>query len=103
MRVLGPVIDQEQYLNVRDRVGEHVKEALSLLVDQVQILEDDHHRLVERSRSKIRLSACSMRCLRICASIPANGSLSSTSPRSPYRYGSASSNARSKIAILPAT
>src|SRR5208337_3951779 len=48
MRILGTVVHQQQNPGVADRVGQQVQQRLRLLVDPMQVLEEDHQRLVER-------------------------------------------------------
>src|SRR6202171_5552286 len=45
--VLRPVVDQQQYSSIRNRIGEQVEQRLGPGVDPVQILEDDDQWLVE--------------------------------------------------------
>src|SRR5262249_25608574 len=48
MRILGPIVNQQQNLRGRNRVGQQIQQRLRLLVDPVQILEDHHQRLIHR-------------------------------------------------------
>src|SRR5215469_8660317 len=48
MRVLGPVVNQQQNFRGPDRVGQQIQQRLRLLVYPVQILEDHHQWLIHR-------------------------------------------------------
>ncbi len=48
MRILGPIVDQQQNFRGPNRVGQQIQQRLRLLVDPVQILEDHHQRLIDR-------------------------------------------------------
>ena len=48
MCILWSVVHQQQQSCRSDRIGEKIQKCLGLLVDPVQVLKDDHQRLVER-------------------------------------------------------
>src|SRR5216684_5702473 len=48
MRILEPIVHQQQKFRGPDRIGKQVQQLLGLLVDPVEIFEDYHQRLVER-------------------------------------------------------
>jgi hypothetical protein len=47
MRILGPVVDEQQEFRGTKRIREQVQQLLGLLVDPMQVLEDHHQRLIE--------------------------------------------------------
>jgi hypothetical protein len=48
MRILGPVVHQQQEFRGSDGIGQQVQQLLGLLVDPVEVFEDHYHGLIER-------------------------------------------------------
>ncbi len=48
MRILGPIVHQQQNIRGADRIGEEIEKFLRLVIDPVQVFEDHHQRLIER-------------------------------------------------------
>src|SRR5216684_1828773 len=103
MRVLGPIVHQQQDLRVRDRLREEIEERLRLIVDPVQILEDHNQRWLILSRSRMRLIASSVRRRFTGPSICDKGSSPSTMPNRLNRYGSVSSKLPLSATTRPVT